>query len=67
MSKFASLLLSRFPENRVDAQFVHYRDQTANVVAENLGEHFILHRRVSLAAYPVARLRFEHREGTFDV
>jgi hypothetical protein len=39
----------------------------ADVVAEELAQHFVFHRHVFFAANVVAKLGFHHREGRFNV
>lgn len=67
MSSLSSDHGSNRHQLRIDAEFVHGGNQAADVVAENLAQHFILHGHVSLAANRVAKLRFHHAEGRFDV
>ena len=42
-------------------------NDTADVVGQNLGQNLVLHGRVGFAPDRISKLRFDHREGTFDV
>ena len=50
------------PENRLDAKLDLAHDEAADVVAEELAEDFVLHRRVGLAHHAIAELRLDHAE-----
>ena len=42
------------PENRLNAQLALARNHHANVMAEDLAKHFILHGNVALAPHSIA-------------
>ena len=46
-----------------DPQFVHGVNQAADVVAEHLAQHFVVHGRIGFAANMVTELRFNHADG----
>ena len=56
-----------FPEDQDDAEHLVLLNQTGQAVAENLAEHFVLHRRIGLAPNTVAKLAFDCQERAFDV
>lgn len=60
-------LAGRTPQLRLQLQFVDRRNQAADVVANQLAQHLVLHRNIRLGSRPVAELRLDHRECRFDV
>lgn len=54
-------------ENRLNPKLVHRADETADVVAKDFAQDFVLHRDIRLAANRVAKLRFHHTESALDV
>src|SRR6266700_929537 len=50
------------PENSLDAKLMLFLDQTAEVMAEELAQDFIDHRRVGLGANRVPQLPLDHAE-----
>ncbi len=55
------------PELDLDPEFVLLLVQDAQVVAQELAEHLVDHRRLSLAAHERIELPLHHREGGLDV
>ena len=55
------------PKHRIDAEFVFLLDEAAQVVREQLAQHFVLHRHVGLAPHRVPELPLHHREGGLHV
>ena len=64
---FAWLALFFRPKNRLDAKLALLLDQHADVVAENLAQHFVDHREVAFRAHVMTELAFDRGEGRFDV
>ena len=60
-------LSSSSPKHRFNVKFVHRLNQAANVVAQELAKHFVLHGHIQLAANRVAELGFDHRKRTLDI
>lgn len=61
------LLTSTRQQLRLDAQFIHRRNQTADVVVQDLAKCLILHRDLRFGANRVSKLAFHHAERGFDV
>ena len=57
----------RFPERRLDTEFVCGLDEDAQVVAEDLRQHFVRLRDRRFGADTTAELRLDHVERRFDV
>ena len=55
------------PKRRFNPELIHRLNQAADIVAEDLAEHFVRHRHIGLAADVIAKLRLDHAEGAFDV
>jgi hypothetical protein len=55
------------PKRGLNIQLVHRLNDAANVVTEDLTQHFIRHGGISLTPYMIAKLRLNHAEGAFDV
>lgn len=56
-----SILL--LPKGWLNLQLIHGLNQAANIVAEDLAEHFVRHRDIRLAPHMIAKLRLDHAEG----
>jgi hypothetical protein len=67
----AFVILSRLrlidPKHRIHAYFAYHRNQTAPIVANQLGENFIPHGQFALAAHLIAELAHNHTERRLDI
>ena len=64
MAIFVQLVI--LPKNR-EVHFMLSLNDTADVVAQNLSQNFVLHGRVGLASDRVPKLSLNHAERAFDI
>jgi hypothetical protein len=55
------------PKRRLNAKFVNELNGTAQIMTQDVAQHFVNLRRLCLASQPLAELSFNHAEDRLNV